>query len=351
MVVWLRNSLIILLIMSETEKALSTQTKEILGETVVLGEGFYDDDDPIEEEKGSWSSYVTEKLVGAKEKIEKFKGYVEDFKTKLVGEPELETMYVPELKVTPLKENPVFSTVDAETKVDTPKKEEPVIDYDANWYQSDNTINILKNESYSNLYATGEVGQQMGYQLPLGYRTNNWLSQHQLGINWDGLSKTKEDKKTLPNFKKETHSVMEVFETPEFGVRAGMVDVMTKALKPASEYNKDTITFKEGKDGSPIITLQKLIDSGYMENADNYIRVGKGLGIDLNTEFNLFNKEEAMKWFDYMLLSEMGTFKNDIPKAERDKVFNSAYDMAMDRMRDETYTYNSTAKKYLDSSQ
>ena len=53
--------------MSETEKALSTQTKEILGETVVLGEGFYDDDDPIQEEKGSWSSYITEKFVGAKE--------------------------------------------------------------------------------------------------------------------------------------------------------------------------------------------------------------------------------------------------------------------------------------------
>ena len=114
--------------MSETEKALSTQTKEILGETVVLGEGFYDDDDPIEEEKGSWSSYVTEKLVGAKEKIEKFKEYVEDFKTKLVGEPELETMYVPELKVTPLQKNPVFPTEDVKTEeVETPilPKEKP----------------------------------------------------------------------------------------------------------------------------------------------------------------------------------------------------------------------------------
>ena len=321
--------------MSETEKALSTQTKEILGETVVLGEGFYDDDDPIEEEKGSWSSYVTEKLVGAKEKIEKFKGYVEDFKTKLVGEPELETTYVPTLKVTPLKENPVFSTVDAETKVDTPKKEEPVIDYDTNWYQSEDTINVLKDKSYSNLYAKGEVGKEMGYQLPLGYRTNNWLSIHQLGINWDGLSEVKEDKKVLPNFKKETHSVMEVFNTPEFGVRAAMVDVMTKALKT----------------GSPEMTLKKLIDSGYMENATNYVNVGKGLGINLNTKFNLFNKEEAMKWFDYMLLSEMGTFKNNIPKAERDKVFNSAYSMAMDRMRDESYTYHSTAMKYLNSSQ
>ena len=175
----------------------------------------------------------------------------------------------------------------------------------------------------------------MGYQLPLGNRTNNWLSIHQLGINWDGLSKVKEDIKVLPNFKKETHSVMEVFETPEFGVRAAMVDVMTKALKT----------------GSPEITLKKLIDSGYMENSTNYVNIGKGLGINLNTKFNLFNKEDAMKWFDYMLLSEMGTFKNDIPKAERDKVFNSAYDMAMDRMKDKNYTYYDTAMKYLNSSQ
>ena len=212
-------------------------------------------------------------------------------------------------------------------------KEKPMVD--TNWYESDDTINLLKDSTYSNLYAKGKVGQEMGYQLPLGYRTNNWLSIHQLGIPWDGLSEVKEDKKVLPNFKKENHSVMEVFNTPEFGVRAAMVDVMTKALKT----------------GSPEMTLKKLIDSGYMENATNYVNVGKGLGINLNTKFNLFNKEEAMKWFDYMLLSEMGTFKNNIPKAERDKVFNSAYSMAMDRMRDESYTYHSTAKKYLNSSQ
>ncbi len=65
-----------------------------------------------------------------------------------------------------------------------------------------------------------------------------------------------------------------------------MIDVMTKALKT----------------GNPEMTLKKLIDSGYMENATNYVNVGKGLGINLNTKFNLFNKEEAMKWFDYMLL-------------------------------------------------
>ena len=338
MVVWLRNSLVILLFMTETSEALSKQTEELTvkkfgDQEVVLGPGFTEvNPETVERvQRYKFEKYfpdvsfddVKNYINDFFQKPKKFiKRQVDEYKFQQ-QEPEfIETL--PEPKMIP---TPEF----AEGK----QKEEPVIDYDTTWYQSENTINILKNESYSNLYATGEVGQQMGYQLPLGYRTNNWLSIHQLGINWDGLSKVKEDKKVLPNFKKETHSVMEVFETPEFGVRAAMVDVMTKALK----------------DGSPEMTLKKLIDSGYMENATNYVNVGKGLGINLNTKFNLFNKEEAMKWFDYMLLSEMGTFKNNIPKAERDKVFNSAYSMAMDRMRDESYTYHSTAMKYLNSSQ
>ena len=324
MVVWLRNSLIVLLFMTETSDALSKQTKEILGETVVLGEGF-------EDAEAEAQAYFLSKRTGNQDDESFFDRVKNFFKPKPEEEQPLETIQVPELKVTPAK------PVEDDTKMMVSPKVTPedTQTLDDNWYQSENTINILKDKTYSNLYARGKVGQQMGYQLPLGYRTNNWLSIHQLGIPWDGLSEVKEDKKVLPNFKKETHSVMEVFETPEFGVRAAMVDVMTKALK----------------DGSPEMTLKKLIDSGYMENATNYVNVGKGLGINLNTKFNLFNKEEAMKWFDYMLLSEMGTFKNDIPKAERDKVFNSAYSMAMDRMRDESYTYHSTAKKYLDSSQ
>ena len=324
MVVWLRNSLIVLLFMTETSDALSKQTKEILGETVVMGEGF-------EDAEAEAQAYFLSKRTGNQDDESFFDRVKNFFKPKPEEEQPLETIQVPELKVTPAK------PVENDTKMMVSPKVTPedTQTLDDNWYQSENTINILKDKTYSNLYARGKVGQQMGYQLPLGYRTNNWLSIHQLGIPWDGLSEVKEDRKVLPNFKKETHSVMEVFNTPEFGVRAAMVDVMTKALKT----------------GSPEMTLKKLIDSGYMENSTNYVNVGKSLGINLNTKFNLFNKEEAMKWFDYMLLSEMGTFKNDIPKAERDKVFNSAYSMAMDRMRDESYTYHSTAKKYLDSSQ
>ena len=324
MVVWLKNSLIVLLFMTETSDALSKQTKEILGETVVLGEGF-------EDAEAEAQAYFLSKRTGNQDDESFFDRVKNFFKPKVEEEPPLETIQVPELKVTPAKPVEDDTKMMVSPKV-TPKDTQTV---DDNWYQSEATINILKDATYSNLYAKGKVGQEMGYQLPLGYRTNNWLSIHQLGIPWDGLSEVKEDKKVLPNFKKETHSVMEVFNTPEFGVRAAMVDVMTKALKT----------------GSPEMTLKKLIDSGYMENATNYVNVGKGLGINLNTKFNLFNKEEAMKWFDYMLLSEMGRFKDDIPKAERDKVFNSAYDMAMDRMKDKNYTYYDTAMKYLNSSQ
>ena len=331
MVVWLRNSLIIILFMTETNEALSKQTEKLttkkFGDVeAVLGPGFAD-------MEADAKAYQIAKEQGRQDDEGFFNSLFNIFKSKpkVEEEPPLETIQVPELKVTPAKPVEDDTKMMVSPKV-TPKDTQTL---DENWYQSEATINILKDKSYSNLYAKGEVGKQMGYQLPLGYRTNNWLSIHQLGIPWDGLSEVKEDKKVLPNFKKETHSVMEVFNTPEFGVRAAMVDVMTKALKT----------------GSPEMTLKKLIDSGYMENATNYVNVGKGLGINLNTKFNLFNKEEAMKWFDYMLLSEMGTFKNNIPKAERDKIFNSAYSMAMDRMRDESYTYHSTAKKYLDSSQ
>ena len=346
MVVWLRNSLIVLLFMTETSDALNTQTKEILGEKVVLGPGFENSYQPEYLDNSEAMDLIKKENQESKYGMNKVNYNdieVEDLPTdgiinkikRYLGIGEEKEKQIIEARPGQQFDKDNLPTEDAEIKTELPKKEEPVIDYDANWYQSEDTVNILKDESYSNLYAKGEVGKEMGYQLPLGYRTNNWLSIHQLGIDWDGLSEIKEDKKVLPNFKKETHSVMEVFDTPEFGVRAAMVDVMTKALKT----------------GSPEMTLKKLIDSGYMENATNYVNVGKGLGINLNTKFNLFNKEEAMKWFDYMLLSEMGTFKNNIPKAERDKVFNSAYSMAMDRMRDESYTYHSTAKKYLDSSQ
>ena len=320
MVVWLRNSLIVLLLMTKTSEALDKQTKEILGETVVLGEGFNNTDAEAEAQ-----AYLFSKRTGNQED-ESFFDRVKDFFTPKPKEKKDDSM------ASMLEE--VRQEIKDKPKEIVPNvKEKPMVD--TNWYESDDTINLLKDSTYSNLYAKGKVGQDMGYQLPLGYRTNNWLSIHQLGIPWDGLSEVKEDKKVLPNFKKENHSVMEVFNTPEFGVRAAMVDVMTKALKT----------------GSPEMTLKKLIDSGYMENATNYVNVGKGLGINLNTKFNLFNKEEAMKWFDYMLLSEMGRFKDYIPKAERDKVFNSAYDMAMDRLKDKNYTYYDTAMKYLNSSQ
>ena len=177
--------------MTKTSDALSKQTKEILGETVVLGEGF-------EDAEAEAQAYFLSKRTGNQDDKSFFDRVKNFFKPKPEEENPLETIKLQELKVTPAK------TVENDTKMMvspklTPKDTQTL---DDNWYQSENTINILKDKTYSNLYARGKVGQQMGYQLPLGYRTNNWLSIHQLGIPWDGLSEVKEDKKVLPNFKK-----------------------------------------------------------------------------------------------------------------------------------------------------
>ena len=266
--------------------------------------------------------YILEKLYGYV-----FKDKEEDLEAKTevipgVSEPKF-----------PLPEEDIPRPVDElETKADPEGTAKPL---DADWFLSKDMIDKLKSESYVNQYAQGKVGKEKGFQLPLGYRTNNWLSQHQLGQNWDGRSKIKDDKIIFPGHDKETHKVIEVFDDPSFGMRAGMVDVMSKALQ----------------NGSPMITLQMLIDSKYMQDPTPYLAVAKQKGYGLNDKFNLFDKSQAMEWYAFMLQSEMGSFSFDIPANEKEKVFEEGYRMAMERMANTKYKYHPIAVKYLDSSQ
>ena len=281
---------------------------------------------PQEEEKGTWGSYIMEKLFGLT----------------LMG------MYMGGSRK---KESTDTEELDAEVKI-IPGVPGPTLDnavqdvedntggdfgeIDAEWFLTKEIIDKLKSETYINLYAKGKEGQDKGFQLPLGYRTNNWLSMHQHGINWDGVSAVKEDKVIFPGHSKESHKIIEVFNTPQFGVRAAMVDTMTKA-------------FKTG--GTPEISLQTLIDTNYMEDPKPYLDLAKQKGYKTNTKFNLFDKSQAMEWYTYMLQAEMGEFSNDIPQKEKEKVFNEAYEMAMQRMRSKDYGYHKLALTYLDSSQ
>jgi hypothetical protein len=108
-VVWLRNSLILLLFMTKTSDALSKQTKQILGETVVLGEGFEED------VNAEAQAYFLSKRTGNQDD-ESFFDRVKDFFTpKIEEEPPLETIYVPELKVTPAQ--PVEIETPTENKI------------------------------------------------------------------------------------------------------------------------------------------------------------------------------------------------------------------------------------------
>ena len=92
--------------MTETSDALSKQTKEILGETVVLGEGF-------EDAEAEAQAYFLSKRTGNQDDEGFFNSLFNIFKSKpkVEEEPPLETIQVPELKVTPVKsvmEDPLY---------------------------------------------------------------------------------------------------------------------------------------------------------------------------------------------------------------------------------------------------
>lgn len=97
MVAWLRNSLLVLLFMTETSDALNRQTKEILGETVVLGEGF-------EDAEAEAQAYFLSKRTGNQDDESFFDRVKNFFMPQKKLEPiEGEPFYVEELKVTPAK--------------------------------------------------------------------------------------------------------------------------------------------------------------------------------------------------------------------------------------------------------
>ena len=184
MVVWLRNSLVVLIFMTETSEALNQQTenlkiKKFGDQEVVLGKGFEEsyvspyinDDEAIdlikkeyqESKYGinqvNYNDIVVEDLSDnrdgfldyMKKRVKDLLGFDEEEKEKQIIEARPGQQFD--------KDN--VPTEDAKIKTELPKKEEPVIDYNANWYQSEDTVNILKDESYSNLYAKGDVGKEM----------------------------------------------------------------------------------------------------------------------------------------------------------------------------------------------
>jgi len=103
--------------MTETSKQLSQQTKEILGETVVLGKGF-------EDTNADSKAYALSKRTGNQDDESFFDRVKDFFSPKPKEEEPLEVIQVPELKVTPaipVKEDVPTGSINVVRK-DKPKK-------------------------------------------------------------------------------------------------------------------------------------------------------------------------------------------------------------------------------------
>ena len=105
--------------MTETSKQLNEQTKEILGETVVLGKGF-------EDTNADSKAYALSKRTGNQDDDSFFDRVKDFFSPKPKEEEPLEVIQVPELKVTPaipVKEN---EQIDVPTgSINVVRKEKP----------------------------------------------------------------------------------------------------------------------------------------------------------------------------------------------------------------------------------
>lgn len=136
--------------MTETSKQLSQQTKEILGETVVLGKGF-------EDTNADSKAYALSKRTGNQDDESFFDRVKDFFSPKPKEEEPLEVIQVPELKVTPA------IPVKEDEQIDAPTGN-PLYQYHLNNLKEENIID----GNLTTVFITGITNPEDGkiYNVP-----------------------------------------------------------------------------------------------------------------------------------------------------------------------------------------
>jgi hypothetical protein len=160
--------------------------------------------------------------------------------------------------------------------------------------------------------------------LPIGYRTNNWFIIVKTLIPWKGKIKEPNNFDQVEYFdkKKQKQIIIEVFKSPFFGLRAGMMNI----LKIAKTTNKKLV-----------ISFQNLIDAKYMEDPKGYFNYLKVNNISVTWKFDLRIKNEAMSYFEIILKIELGKgtidkeyFFDKIPNYEKTLFLEKGYELTID---------------------
>ena len=152
-------------------------------------------------------------------------------------------------------------------------------------------------------------------------RTNNWMSI-QGGGEWEGLAET------------QIHPRQLKFDTPEYGIRAGTISLISRALR---------------KNNNPTLSINQIFfeDDGWAEDKQSYKMDLISRGIPEDKVYNMLNIEEAEELINFISSHEMGrkTY-GEISEDERKKAIIEGINMAYTYVNDPNYKrYNQLVGK------
>ena len=147
--------------------------------------------------------------------------------------------------------------------------------------------------------------------ISLPERSNNWMGV-QSDDDWLGLS---ED---------QIHERQRKFDTPEYGIRAGAISLMTRALR---------------KNNKPELTISQIFfeSDGWAEDQQSYMMDAISKGFEDTDVINIMDREQMKKLINFISNHEMGA-KNYEAITNKNEVINRGLDMAYDYVLSNEYS-------------
>ncbi len=147
--------------------------------------------------------------------------------------------------------------------------------------------------------------------INLPERSNNWMSV-QSKDDWLGLSE------------EQIHERQLKFDSPEYGIRAGVISLITRALR---------------KNNKPELTISQIFfeSDGWAEDQHSYMMDAISKGFKDTDIIDIMYREQMKKLINFISNHEMGA-KNYEAITNKDEVINKGLDMAYDYVLSNEYS-------------
>ncbi len=153
--------------------------------------------------------------------------------------------------------------------------------------------------------------------ISLPIKTNNWMSV-QGSDDWEGLSKDQIHKKQLK------------FNSPEYGIRAGVISLFTRA---------------ERKNKKPYLTFNQIFfeDDGWAENKESYKLDMISKNFTETDTIDLMDRDKLKPFIHFMINHEIGV--DDYEKLkDKDKIIDKGISMAYEYVNSDEYPFKEFIK-------